>query len=45
LEEQAKGEDWGLLKSAAVFIVFFSLFIYFITSKNTEAARLRARKS
>ena len=38
-EEMAKGEDWGILKSGLVFFVFFSIFLFFVTRKNTEAAR------
>lgn len=34
-EDADKGEDWGVLTSAFVFISFFSIFIFFVTSKNT----------
>jgi len=35
LEESEKAEDWGIFTSAFVFITFFSVFMYIVTSKNT----------
>ena len=43
LEESEKAEDWGIFTSAFVFMSFFSVFMYFVTSKNTQAARIKAR--